>query len=171
MDQDEVPDRDEEEERTIREKQDKQRRIFINIGTGFGATLIAAFVFFKISFDISVRQLKKYLPEAEYKIQLAIAKLEAIQANKLAINEFNRKKRRMKELKPGVTIDIDDNESVIDQLEEERTPRDLSSDGLSEKGKAVLSENPQLQQSILAKINKDAIKGGIYELESDLTRN
>jgi|TARA_B110000285_G_C15026913_1_gene564618 hypothetical protein len=50
----------------------------------------------------------------------------------------------MKELKPGVTIDIDDNESVIDQLEEERTPRDLSSDGLSEKGKAVLSENPQL---------------------------
>jgi hypothetical protein len=80
---------------------------------------------------------------------MAIAKLEVNQANKLAINEFNRKKRRMKDFKPGVTIDIDDNESVIDQLEEERTPRDLSSDGLSDKGKAVLSGNPELQQAII----------------------
>ena len=89
-------------------------------------------VFYKVSFDISVRQLRQYLPEAEYKIQLAIARLELQQAEKIAVSDFNKKKRRMRSFKFGVTIDIDDNESKIDQLEEREAPHELSSSDLSE---------------------------------------
>ena len=118
----------------------------MNVLLGLAVALIGVAIFFKISFDISVRQLKKFLPEAEYKIQLAITKLEKIQADKIAWNDFNKKKRRMKSLKCGVTIDIDDNESKIDRLEEQATPHELSSSDLSEQAKSILRGNDDLEK-------------------------
>jgi hypothetical protein len=51
-----------------------------NVVIGFASCILAIGVLLKISFDISVKQLQKELPEAEYKIQLAIAFLEVKQA-------------------------------------------------------------------------------------------
>lgn len=46
-----------------------------------------------ISVEISRRQMKSVLPEAEVKIHLAIIKLEQRQAEKIARNEFQRYNR------------------------------------------------------------------------------
>jgi hypothetical protein len=64
--------------------------------------------------------------------------LEVKQAEKIALNDFLRKKRRMRIFKAGATIDIDDNESKIDKLEQDETPHELSISDLSEKSRTIL---------------------------------
>ena len=101
---------------------------------------------------------------------MAIARLELQQAEKIAVSDFNKKKRRMRSFKFGMTIDIDDNESKIDQLEEQAAPHELSSSDLSEQGKTILRGNLDLEKQISEKILEiEESFRGKYELESDLT--
>lgn len=44
----------------------------------------------------------------------------------------------MRIFKAGATIDIDDNESKIDKLEQDETPHELSISDLSEKSRTIL---------------------------------
>lgn len=52
----------------------------------------------------------------------------------------------MSTFKSGVVIDIDDNESVIDRIEENITPHELSLSDLSEKSKMILFDNRDLEK-------------------------